>query len=812
MALWSRYNDKKQANGQLRDTVTIEQANNFLIDGVDTNQNELFISATHPIRGALEIPAVDEDITTGAYYVQDLVAFAKAAGKTDAQISAALNDAKIDCPYANAEDKTWTADRVTEYNSNFNKSTEYIQQYLDDHYVGWNARVSVHGSSSGQYRYYISYINPITGDSEVKDISNGAGIKDGSLESKEQAGTFINQASGSSLPVAYSDTTTAEQSQKAKDNYETLAGEAGKLYNQLNEPGVEAAVSAAPTNRTITDAEYEELKIKFPNLSDAQIYSTVEQNPWVLDTLKTNLNKTELDKELPSLSDFKQNAEAINKINSDINNINITSARQNALDNIVRDNTLAKALNDLRNQGSAVGLTAGAQAAATQEPITEAKTNYLAQSDELLKAIADLPASERDDIYKRLDEEQRAHAEQQLQKAFTQESLRASDIANLRTAADLIRTGIANEIEANKRKINEEATRVQNKGSTISTNAQNTMEVAAQESNSALQNVLNEIDRNAKLESYIPLMDLDQYFKNNPMNADIALDLIRSTGASTTPAKLVDYNEGLIDETFVKKLKDSGILDSLFNKDTYKYATETKTADAFAKAFDLEHYLNKEALQDEYKSYADAANQASDRTFNQAQRAYLASIAAGDIKTMNALTSLAKATGVAKQNVYNTSALTTSLNNQQNNARVGNTMQTNYLNQIKNNAAKLAEAKDAATKQFSRVVAGDANNPNFPSLSSLQVQSAANSAEGANVYAGMYSGVGEGQSAFNSAVSAGNQAVNDIRTSLANSLNNTNTSGIINNIANKNTLNNTKTQLKDLEHRLKNIADGIEVP
>jgi hypothetical protein len=140
------------------------------------------------------------------------------------------------------------------------------------------------------------------------------------------------------------------------------------------------------------------------------------------------------------------------------------------------------------------------------------------------------------------------------------------------------------------------------------------------------------------------------------------------------------YND-FVSQDFSKWLAD----------DTIDSLTKQKTLEALMNEYDLD-MLTEDELKKYYEGYAKSANDQSDKVFNQAQRAYIAAVTAGDAKTTEQLVKLATNASTSKKNLYATSALSNQFKQQLGMGNSGRQLATDAQNQAAANLAAVAQA------------------------------------------------------------------------------------------------------------------------
>jgi DNA-binding phage protein len=766
------------------------------IDNVKNTVTVNYGGTTYVIKTTGKKPNKDTSLTGDSaifkhsFDLNTIIAFAKTMGKSNEDIVKALKDAGIYKSDKDGKPVPWTEQDVIDANTTTTDVSKRVHDFLiRNGYANPNV-ITVLNDDGKTYSYAIEYIdaNNIRQKVMLPDITKD--ITDAELSKILESNDIAPYVKAPGGVV----TGTGVTAQQAAD-YNVLADKWSSFADQMGIP-------TAKSDYNITPEQYAELKVKFPDYSDQEILNAIAQSGWTADLLNGPNFKSDT-MEYRSLAEREGIAQEAVNIAQDKANTLTQSAAQTALNNIIRDSSLLQSLEAQRAKDAAAGTIAGAQAANAALLTDEAKANYLEQANEILKATEGLSDQMREQVLKEYATQLDNYTSAQLNEAALQEQFRANDLAELAVSADLIRSGVDYDISRAQRDVNEEISRVTDKANSIATGV--SAEAGAQRAaaDADLASILAKSESLRNLEPYAGSVDN----MANVVNPTVGYGTNYGTGTIVKP-EYIDVKENQIDETLLQGLKDSGLVDTVLSQSTYDYATKKPTRSDIITQYDLDYLNSYKDTEDKFKGYAQEANRVANRTFNQTQQAYLAAIAAGDIKTAKVLTDLAQSAGVGKQNVYNTSALTSALNRQQQNANVGNTMQTNYLNQIANNAAALNQAKTDADVFHNKYNTFDVNNPNANTIGNVVTQAGVNAAEGSRIYAGIYNTGMGGQSAWNDLVSKGNTTTNEERNKLANDLTGINSFNAQNNTTNSSTLNQEKQLLKDEAERLKAIANG----
>jgi hypothetical protein len=729
--------------------------------------------------------------TKEVYNLYDVIAAGTAAGINNQTIADALNKVGVTGPDA---DRKWTPAGVAGTNRATDANSRRVVDYLNQHGFT-NADVVTKLNPNGKgYTYSIRYTDD-QGQTQYADIA--APSKDNYsneelakiFDEKQPAGQAARYVTGVTVPQQ---NTNLQNVQIAADNFITT-------YKDSN------VGSTANANRTITPEQYAKLKVALPNYSDQQLNKMITESPWVTELLPALTGEFSDEMTGAKLSEHLGFADVKNKAALDSADAQLAYEQLTRLNNIKNDTSLLTALRDARNADAAAGTIAGARAANAQQVAAEANAKYGEEAAALLEALATLPQTTREELYGNSVEGLKRYVDQQLGEAYYQAGVRNNNINDIATGLDVLRAAQDSQLAQAGRDVNEEISR-------SSDYLTQTIQRLASETDAAI--AADDAELSTMLKNAKGIMDAASYTQ---LVSDVQSILDKKaesgknfgTGAVVNP-NYVNVDEGKIDETLLRDVLNSPATEHLLSDNTYKYATQNKTRSQLLNDFGVGFLATPEAVyKDYYEDFAESANAEADRTFTQAQRAYLASIAAGDAKTAEQLTKLAQTAGASKRNLHGAAAFAGMFNQQRNNANVGNTMVSNYKLHKAANDKQLATAWDNAQELYNTQKGVDPNVKTFGGVADLYNQG---STVGKKAYGGAYVAGMEGQRNWNDTISAGNRATNNNLANFGSRLQALNTQAATHNTANdatkKQTLYDVSVQGELARQQLEAIANG----
>lgn len=770
------------------------------------------------------------------YNLYDLIASAKANGATNTDIATALNTAY------NTTD--WNANTVKDYNTKTTAYTEQLQKYLTQNYSEFDPYVTVRMNKTGtDYEVYVAYKDPTNNNklvyTKVNEPSAGRNSEYKPDEINNIIGSLKATSNGLSLPelstqISNKNTVNTQlannkaasdaindllgkpnNDQSALDNINSLLGENSNKQSEINSAlsSLTNTAGTAKTNYNLSDADRQAMVALMPDQSTQKVGNAVNDSSWI-DNLGKDLGSTNaVTFKGRNLQEHLNNAQVGNDALDEYIKAYFNKANDNLLTDLKSKDTAAliKALNqqqqsDLRNNVVAGQMTANA-GNVTQQANATAKEAADKLYESLVGSDNSLPAQQREGVYQNLVDAITNYTTQQLSQMNADQQNFSTDVAQLTSAAQSIQDLINAEMMKANREASDERTRAGIAQSDI---------ISANDTAAALSRSQDQASSQAARDVANKLTSLISDSANQDITGALKtlLDNVKSGAYDNSTATKVthDYTNFAdhIDETTYNRLINSGIMDFL-TQDAYNRYTTSKNAAELADAYDVEYLTNQNATIGLFEEAAKQANEASDKTFNAAQRAYISAIAAGDAVTAQQLTRLANSAGMAQRELYNTQSALNQLTQQQNNRTVGNSMAQDRAMQQATNKKQLADANATGANSWTQWngQAGDYEN----SLYSAQKVSGQNAAAGKDAYS-VIAGAGLGsQSNWNNLVSEQNNESNRLISDAAKAItanNATNAaSNIITSATNKSTKLGLKTQqqvLKDQEERLKNIA------
>lgn len=658
------------------------------------------------------------------YNLYDLISMAKAAGITNKDIANALETAEIRNPVGHEKHPyDWDNTAVATLNRTMTDSAEKIQNWLDDNYADFNARVSVISNQAGDgYIYRIVYDDPKTGNELVYKLdapSNDINYSNSELTSNVFSDTLSPVANALAQSRNYVDNNKG--STNVEDNLETNALAQQKLADNLSPilNGASQALagpvgSTATTNRTITASDIAAVKAALPGTNDLTAWNLINQYG-IHNVVSGNIPKdaTQLI-ERQDLGALQKIAGEIDKENQDTTLRNVDQQRKQLLQQIQRDPELYKAITEqFRNDASANVIT-GQRASRVADVVKEKNLEYKSAADELYNSLTsgenNVAANTRQSIMGNSTNALDAFIKGQLNnmnKAGMDKQTQATDVE---TAVNALKTMLGVE----ETQYSDAAAVAQ---AEADANAEELINKATRETNDQIT-----ADDTA-LETIANIYGIGKDYLKSAVNGDAnvadAVNTIISAVKNIETSKptyttveapeaeeAVKLNNGEYDRLQTLLTGDSGYANILNNMDEL---TKTPTLQSLLKDYGLDTLLNERGMQTEYTKYAENANQQSDRVFNEAQRAYIAAITAGDSKTAASLEKLAQNAGASKRNLYAASALANQYQQQTNALNTGSRLNTDVLNQRSANASAIAQAKLAANQALTNYIGNGTN-------------------------------------------------------------------------------------------------------
>lgn len=727
------------------------------------------------------------------YNLYDLIAVAKTAGLSNGKISDALNDAEVYDHYDNGDIREWTADAVKSVNTSTTAATAQIQQYLTEHYKELDPYVSTLIKPNGKdYVVRVTYIDPKTGDRIYRNIDSSLPDIDKTLSDTALKDLF-EKTLGNELDTAKTNTTLVSNTNTAAQGQMDLAE---KVLTALNGN----VGTTANSNNTLSDADRAAVQAVTPGTDNLTAWNQA-QGANVSDKVIANKQGTPELVKRATLEDLQGLAKQLSDEQLSVTQRGINNQKAQLLQSIAKDPELYAALTQQMRADNAAGTIAGQRAANAQQVAREADATYDTQAAELYKNlfskdsnVAQKAFSDSYDAQKGVLDQYTTSILNNAMEAARQGQITSQDLqtilGNLATATGVDVLKYANEVAEGQTAAGGKATDLMSKlSSTASTErARN---------NAALQEIADTLDIGENL--------LNQG-ANGGANVTDALQTVlkalgenKSYGGGYTTVQAGDY-------TKAQQLENKQYND-IVNNEEFRRFLEDRTIDSLTKAKTLNNirnqfksntfdFLTEEGLNKLYTGYADDANKQSNKIFNEAQRAYIASITAGDTKTAEQLTRLATSAGASKGNLYAASALANQFKQQSGLSASGRQLATDFLNQQSYNHNNITQAALDANAAATKYIGNGNDNLDAGTLYGILNTEQQNAANNRQYYSQFANSVMNATQDINSERVKNQINNHDRLAELASGVTDINALNAVNNITNKGTKNTYTTRAK----------------
>ena len=387
--------------------------------------------------------------------------------------------------------------------------------------------------------------------------------------------------------------------------------------------------------------------------------------------------------------------------NDDVRHRNIRTQQAALLQQIRQDPELYNALVQRFRADSAAGVTAGQRAANAGAVVNESKAGYTEAAqglyDNLFKPDGEI-AKTRDEALSTQQAVLDQYITGQLNNAHKDAMDAVTQSTDLKTAVDALSEVFGVDVSKYANDILESSAAADTKASDILARIAGNSQTTLANQDAALQQILNTYNLGNNLAST---------GASGSTDVSAALDVIMkalqnpaSTGAGFKTVSTPDYEKAKqFDNQQYNDVLNSEYMDYL-DPEVIKRMGSSKSLDNILSEYGLD-MLSEEGLKTLYTQYAEDANKRSDQVFNAAQRAYIAAITAGDVKTSEQLTRLAQSASGARSNLYAAEALANQFRQQRTNANTGLQMATDVQNQRSANANAVNKAALQANSALS---------------------------------------------------------------------------------------------------------------
>ena len=380
---------------------------------------------------------------------------------------------------------------------------------------------------------------------------------------------------------------------------------------------------------------------------------------------------------------------------------NIKTQQAALLKQIQQDPELYNALVQRFRADSAAGVTAGQRAANAGDVVNQSQAGYTeaAQSlyDNLFKPDGEI-AKTRDEALSTQQAVLDQYITGQLNNAHKDAMDAVTQSTDLKTAVDALSEVFGVDVSKYANDILESSAAADTKASDILARIAGNSQTTLANQDAALQQILNTYNLGNNLASTGASGSTDVSSALNVIMQ--ALKNPASTGAGFKTVSTPDYEKAeQFNNQQYNDVLNSEYMDYLDPK-VIKQMGSSKSLDDILSEYGLD-MLSEEGLKTLYTQYAEDANKRSDQVFNAAQRAYIAAITAGDVKTSEQLTRLAQSASGSRSNLYAAEALANQFRQQRSNANIGLQMATDVQNQRSANANAVNKAALQANSALS---------------------------------------------------------------------------------------------------------------
>lgn len=624
------------------------------------------------------------------YNLYDLIAVAKSAGIKNTDIANALNDSGIRT--LKASQKEWTNDYVKSINSNTTSASKRVQEYLDKNYPNANAYVSVVMNKDGNgYTTRVVYQDPDTKTLQyvpLEDLGTGK-LSDskiaGLLGTNTNLGTALKTASQTNSAVDRTQTNAQAQGALADKVLSALGGNIGSNANAAND---------------LTQSDIDAVTANLPGTENLQAWNQ-SKNTNALSTALKNVQSTDPDLiTRSSLQELQDLAGDVSAEQLGTTQRNLNNQQKQLLQQIQRDPALYESMVQQLRADNAAGTIAGQRAANAQQLAAQADTTYDKSASDLYSSLftgdTAVAGAARNNAMSNQVSASDASIQSMLNNAI--EAARQGQISSqdLATFINSMSTALDTDASTYDNAIAENQAAAGTKASDIASKIDADTKTQIATNDAKLQQISNMLGVGT---------DYLQSATNGSADISAALQTIID-GFTNNTALSGGYKK--VDTPAYKKAEqfDNKQYTDFLKSDAFKNFLSNDTIDALTKSKTIEEILNdnsldmltEDGMKALYEGYAKDANEQSDRVFNQAQRAYIAAVTAGDTKTTEQLTKLAANAGTSKSNLYATSAFANQLKQQFGLNNTGRQLASDFQNQQSANRQAISNAALSANK------------------------------------------------------------------------------------------------------------------
>lgn len=636
------------------------------------------------------------------YTPQYIVAVAKNMGFTNTEIAEALNKTGTLAP----DNKKWTNKSVRDYNIASTAGGTQLQKYLDANFSELKPYVSTISPDGNSYKTRVVFTDPKTGKkvyTVINEPSNGK-----SYSTAELASIAANTTTPAGIALANVTAQAkadAAEKERQRQEREALQNKINAAQGSLNLSNAALAAlrgsvgSGANAYQGMSAADRAAVTAKLPGTSGLTAYNKLNG----VDIVPNITGNQDISGTIQrrALAELLGLGDQVLDENDDVRQRNIRTQQAALLQQIQQDPELYNALIQRFRADSATGVTAGQRAANAGDVVNQSQAGYTeaAQSlyDSLFKPDGEI-AKTRDEALSTQQAALDQYIIGQLNNARKDAVDAGTQATDLRTAIDALSEVFGVDVSKYANDILESSAATDTKASDILARIAGNSQTALANQDAALQQILNTYNLGNNLASTGASGSTDVSSALGVIMQ--ALQKPASTGAGFKTVSTPDYEKAKqFNNQQYNDVLNSKYMDYL-DPDVIKRMGSSKSLDDILSEYGLD-MLSEEGLKTLYTQYAEDANKRSDQVFNAAQRAYIAAITAGDVKTSEQLTRLAQNTSGARSNLYAAEALANQFRQQRANANTGLQMATDVQNQRSANANAVNKAALQANSALS---------------------------------------------------------------------------------------------------------------
>lgn len=460
--------------------------------------------------------------------------------------------------------------------------------------------------------------------------------------------------------------------------------------------------TSARSDYNLTDEDIASITANLPDTNNLKAWN-LGKDANIYNTLINNLQKNNPQLlERMSLTERQGLADIVSGAQQSVTERNIDTRQATALNNIVRDPGLYEAVTKQFRADNAAGTIAGQRAANAQAIAGEAETAYDKQASDLYASLfggdkGNVAQQTYEDVFGGKTSALNSSVQGAIDDAIEAQRQGAISLQEYNTILQGLATAAGVDASTFANAVSERQAVASDKAKDLSTELQGDIKsaMAADDADlSYVQGLVNDATKHLNLASD------GSADVTNPLTALIEAVAKSPQKYNYTKVSAGDYeNAKQFNNQHYQDIVNSDFVKNLLADETIDSLTKAKTIEEFtndiAKNIGIDA-LSAEGLKGLYEGYNRDATQQSNKIFNQAQRAYIAAITAGDAKTAEQLIKMANNANASKGNLYAASALANQFKQQTGALNSGRQLATDFLNQRDTNTANVGKATQAA--------------------------------------------------------------------------------------------------------------------